>query len=219
MSQLWDYPSLSNLNLKDVKNDASPYPEAPQSNQRINERNVEIQKMLDDKYRQGYDEGKKESENKLGSEYNHEINNLHERVESILGKMHSQYLISQQNIERDSIKLIIAIASRVIKKEVILDDQVVIRQIHEAMRRVSGIERLKLRVNPADESLVKSKRAELVTSADAVHDLVIEADESIDAGGCILESDAGNVDARLSTQLQQIEAALISESSEEALLQ
>jgi flagellar assembly protein FliH len=218
-SETWNFPSLSSDDFQGVDNEDSRDSGITGHKGATNQRNVEYQKLLEEKYQIGYDQGKRESEEILTREYNDQIKLQQESINSILNKIYSQHLQSQEIIERDSLKLIIAIAERVIRREVLIDDQIVLRQIQEAMRRVSGIDRLKLRINPQDESLIKSHRNEIVASGDAVHELVIETDDTIEKGGCVLESDAGNVDARLSTQLKQIEAALISESSEEELIQ
>jgi flagellar assembly protein FliH len=45
--------------------------------------------------------------------------------------------------------------------------------------------------------------------ADSVKEIVIEADGKVERGGCIIESELGNIDARISTQFALIEEALL----------
>jgi flagellar assembly protein FliH len=80
--------------------------------------------------------------------------------------------------------------------------------MREAIRRIVGVEIITVRVHPEDEALVRSHRSALLSSSDSVREIVIEGDESIERGGCILESATGNVDARIGSQLRQIETAL-----------
>jgi len=96
-----------------------------------------------------------------------------------------------------------------LRREVILDDTVVLQQIKEGLRRVLGVDHIKVRVNPIDEAMVREHRAAVAMGSDSLRDMLIEADEKVERGGCILESDSGNVDVRLSTQLKRIEAALL----------
>jgi Flagellar biosynthesis/type III secretory pathway protein len=49
-----------------------------------------------------------------------------------------------------------------------------------------------------------------MSHADSVREIVIESDNKVERGGCIIESDLGNIDARLSTQFELIEEALLS---------
>jgi flagellar assembly protein FliH len=94
------------------------------------------------------------------------------------------------------------------KREISLDGEAVVRQVREALRRIVGVETIKLRIHPDDEVLIRSHRTTLMASSDALREVVIEPDTAIERGGCIIESTSGNVDARIATQLRQIENAL-----------
>jgi flagellar assembly protein FliH len=75
---------------------------------------------------------------------------------------------------------------------------------------------VKLRVHPDDESTLRQRRVEVSSAIDSLREVVIEADDKIERGGCIVESDSGNVDARLSTQLRSIELVLFEQKPPEA---
>jgi flagellar biosynthesis/type III secretory pathway protein FliH len=112
------------------------------------------------------------------------------------------------DLEREAYRFAVAVAERIVKREIVLDETVVMRQMREALRRIVGVETVTIRVHPEDEALVRSHRSALLTSSDAVREILIEGDESIERGGCILESPTGNVDARIGSQMRQIETAL-----------
>lgn len=112
------------------------------------------------------------------------------------------------DLEREAYRFAIAVAERIVKREIALDESVVLRQMREAIRRIIGAETITMRVHPADEALVRSHRSAMLASADAVREILIEGDDTIERGGCILESATGNVDARIGTQMRQIESAL-----------
>ena len=59
-----------------------------------------------------------------------------------------------ENLERDAYQFALAVAARIIKREVTLDNDTILRQIKGAIRRVVGVETIKLRVHPADEELL-----------------------------------------------------------------
>ena len=118
----------------------------------------------------------------------------------------------QHAAEVSVVKLALAIADRIVKREVSIDKDLVLRQIHEATKRVVGVERIKLRVNPQDEEYMREHRSAILSTTDAVRELVVEGDDTIERGGCILESDSGNVDALIATQFERIEAALLTEN-------
>lgn len=135
-----------------------------------------------------------------------------ERIGALLGAMGEQLRLFGETLERDAYQFALAVAARIIKREVALDNDTIVRQIKGAIRRVVGVETIRLRVHPEDEELVREHRAMFLSSAGSIRDLVIEVDDSLEPGGCIIESTAGNVDARISTQLSQVATALFDQA-------
>ena len=135
-----------------------------------------------------------------------------ERIGALLGAMGEQFRLFGETLERDAYTFALAVAARIIKREVAIDNDTIVRQIKGAIRRVVGVETIKLRVHPADEELVREHRATFLSSAGSIRDLVIEVDDALEPGGCIIESTAGNVDARISTQLSQVATALFDQA-------
>jgi flagellar assembly protein FliH len=155
---------------------------------------------------QGREEGRREMESQLLSEQS--------RFEGLARSLQEQINALGERLEREAFHFALAVAAKLVKREVSVDDQVVVRQVHDAIHRVVGVETIKLRVNPADEAMVRNHRSSFLASSDSVREMAIEADEKIEQGGCILESSSGNVDARRATQLKQIEAALFPTAKE-----
>ncbi len=130
------------------------------------------------------------------------------RLDTLLESMAKETAAFAAELEREAYQFAVAVAERIVKREITLDEAVVMRQMREAIRRIVGVDKITVRVHPEDEALVRSHRAALLSSSDAVREILIEGDESIERGGCILESATGNVDARIGSQLRQIETAL-----------
>jgi flagellar assembly protein FliH len=164
-------------------------------------------------YDQGFAEGLRVAEERLRQDFEQQLNDERLRTGMLLANVQKQLDMLEQKSERTVVRLAIAIAEQVVKREISLDKEIVLRQIREALRRVMGVGHVRLRVNPADEQMVRDHRAAMMGSSDSIREIVVEADEHIPPGGCILESDSGNVDARLATQLKKIETALSDEGS------
>jgi flagellar assembly protein FliH len=162
-------------------------------------------------YEQGFTDGRARAEEEFERELESRIARERDQLFSLLDAIQTQYASFQQKAERTSIELAVAIAELILKRELATDREAVIRQIHEALKRVLGVERIKLRVNPEDEQLVRDRRSEILAESDSIREMVIEPDEAISRGGCIVESESGNVDALVSTQLHKIEEALLEE--------
>lgn len=172
---------------------------------------AEFQQRIRDEFKAGFDEGRRFTEKALRDELARERVEQQQKVRSVIASVVEQEKKFRQSAEESLVKLSLAIAERIVKREVRLDPSVVLRQIHEATKRVVGVERIKLRVHPTEEEFVRQHRVDITSGSDAVRELVIEGDETISPGGCILESESGNVDALISTQMEKIEQALLGE--------
>jgi len=176
-----------------------------------------IQRSLDREYKRGFDDGSKAAEKRLREDFEARVSDERKKttlkvivqLESLMENIRSEFSLLQQRSEEIVIRFTLAIAEQILRREVILDDTVVLQQIKEGLRRVLGVDHIKVRVNPIDEAMVREHRAAVAMGSDSLRDMLIEADEKVERGGCILESDSGNVDVRLSTQLKRIEAALL----------
>ena len=127
----------------------------------------------------------------------------------VLESITNEWKSVQVKIEEAVISLSLTVASKLLKKELNEDSNIVLHQVREGLRHISGVERLKLQLNPLDEAVVRKNKALLVAASDSVKDINIEVNEKITRGGCILESETGNVDATLETQFKKISELLM----------
>jgi flagellar assembly protein FliH len=156
-----------------------------------------------------YQQGFKEAEKVLKAKINDELKEQISRFEQLFKNFSDEVGNLGRTIESLIISLAVEIAKKIVKKEIEKDDNFVINQVKDAIKRVIGVERIKLRINPEDEKLIKELKPELLQIADSTRDIIVESDPSVERGGCIIESELGNVDARISTQFSLIENSLI----------
>jgi flagellar assembly protein FliH len=129
------------------------------------------------------------------------------RSEALLTAIGAEHEVMRATVETVTIGLALEISSRVVKREVELATPV-LAQIREAIKRILGVEKVKIKINQSDEDVVRSHKTDLHQTADSVKEFVLDVDDKISEGSCILESELGNVDARIETQMKQIETAL-----------
>lgn len=163
---------------------------------------------LADVYTRGVEEGRQIAEGEFRETLARMRDEEHQRLSTLFASIADQMKTLQQTVERDAYRFALAVAERIIRRDVTLTDDIVIAQIKESIQRIVGVESIKLRVHPSDEGIVRAHRALFLSSLDNLRDVVIETDEGMERGGCIIESASGNVDARISTQLRQIEMSL-----------
>jgi flagellar assembly protein FliH len=109
--------------------------------------------------------------------------------------------------ERQMVQLAIAIARRVIHREVTIDADLLIAMARVAMERLGETAQVKVRLHPDDyEAAGAARVAQLAGS-----NVMILADAHLSRGGCRIESDMGILDAGVNAQLQEIARALLGE--------
>jgi len=106
--------------------------------------------------------------------------------------------------ERDMVKLAVAIARRILRREIALDPEVVLGLVKAAFAKLESRETHRLRVSPSDAALLREHRQSL-SLPPAVE---IVDDGSLSQGSAIFETARGNLDASIDTQLGEIERGL-----------
>lgn len=113
-----------------------------------------------------------------------------------------------QNSRDDMLRLVMAIAEQVIHREVSVHADIINQVIAEALQASVRTDHYRIKVNPADLAAVNEHKPLFLTSISGLKNLMVDADPAVTAGGCKIESDLGEVDATLETQLAAIRQAL-----------
>lgn len=104
------------------------------------------------------------------------------------------------------------LAQKIIHREIEKDSSVVTTQAEEAVSKILEREKLIIRVNPADEAVMKQHKAQLMKMFDGIDKIEVIADKKIERGGCIVETSLIKVDAQPSSQLEAAHKTLLSEA-------
>jgi len=116
--------------------------------------------------------------------------------------------------ESDLLSLAIAVASRIVRREVSIDREIVVRVLEDALRRVSPLEEVVVRVHPSDYLALREAPGVLSALAEA-RQFELAEDRRVGQGGCLIETGSGAIDARLESALDEIGRALARAADEE----
>jgi flagellar assembly protein FliH len=170
----------------------------------IKDAELKVSEIEHEAYKKGYEAGREEGY----KEGQAEVMRLIDR----LGTIVSSAVDIRDDIIRSSEKLmtemILMIARKVIKDEIVERREVVINNIKEAINRVKERDRIDIRVNFADLDMTTAHKDQLIKMMESLKKVNIYEDSRVERGGCIIETDVGAVDARISTQLDTIEEAI-----------
>jgi flagellar assembly protein FliH len=111
--------------------------------------------------------------------------------------------------EAQLVQLVLQIAKKVIK--VISENQrnVVINNVVQALRKLKSKADVIIRVNINDLKTTTEHTKELMSRMERVNNVTVMEDSSVDPGGAIIETDFGQIDARINSQLREIEEAIL----------
>ncbi len=105
------------------------------------------------------------------------------------------------------VRLALAVAGKILQREVSLERGTVVQIVKAALAKARVREDVIVRVNPMDlESLLEAK-GELLRELEEVRSIRVEADESVERGGALVECSMGELDLRLERQFKEIEQA------------
>ncbi|MEM6455489.1 MAG: FliH/SctL family protein [Acidobacteriota bacterium] len=108
------------------------------------------------------------------------------------------------------VELALWIATKILRRRIVMDPDVVMTMVEEALRSVRGPSpgRLVLSVHAEDRPSVEKVRDQLM-ARDPRWDIVIATDDrGMDRGGCRIESEFGEIDATVETQIRVIRQLL-----------
>ena len=137
-----------------------------------------------------------------------------EKIESVVNSINkglSELIKIRQDIyletEQEIVKLSMAIARKIVCNEIRVNKDTVVNVVKEAVKRVEGNEKMKVKLSCKDFQFIKSEKSEIIDKITNIENVGFEMDESIPDGGCIIETESGDIDARIEKQFIAVEEA------------
>lgn len=152
-------------------------------------------------FQKGFLEGKKigfESGSKKADSVIDSLNQALGQLEIIRKEIH-------QEVEKEVAQLALSIARKIVCHEVKTTQETVACVAREALRRVDNPAEIKIKLNPDDLQFIKDIKSQLSHFLHNADNIRFEGEESIQSGGCLIETDRGDIDARIEKQFQAIE--------------
>ena len=144
------------------------------------------------------------------------ITPLIESFESMLKDLTGMREEITKQSERHIVDLALEISQKIIKHEISMNQEVVIDMVRDALKSFVDQDEVKILVGEKEYEAFLAMKPTLMEDLKGVENLVIEVDEAITDGGCMIESDIGAVDLRVRNQLDEIRKSLGFSHAEEA---
>ncbi len=154
-----------------------------------------------DGYEKGHEEGYQ-----FGNE---EAKRLVERVHKMIEAVQSKRQEILDGTEQQIISLVILISRKVVKIMSENQKSVIMANVVQALKKVKGHGSVTLRVNFDDVKLTTEHISDFIKQVENIKNIYVVEDSSVEKGGCIVETDFGAIDARIASQLSELETQIL----------
>ncbi|MFC1491140.1 FliH/SctL family protein, partial [Nitrospinota bacterium] len=171
-------------------------------------------KAKEEGYKEGYSQGVETAREELRAEMVPVFEELRNSIKTVLDYRGEIFL----EAEKEIFELVLLFSQKVLHSELQIRPEVIVDVIRHALKRAVGWGEATVRVNPEDYEFLEKHRLLLNEGSEGVVLTRIEADPGVSRGGCVLESNFGEIDVRLEKQVDAVEKALreaLSEKMEE----
>ena len=191
----------------DAENEAAAIIEKAKAEaaQIVAEANAQHDKIVSEARNEGFEQGSQEGFEKGSAEVERLIERMHKILEAVMQRREEIL----QDTESQIVELVILMARKVIK--ILSENQknVIMANTVAALRKVKTRGSVTLRVNIEDVKLTTAHADEFIQHVENVQGITVQEDSSVEKGGCIVETDFGAIDARISSQLTELENKIL----------
>jgi len=178
-----------------------------------NRRAAEIESVskqtVENERKEARDKGREAGHEAGFTEGKSEVERLIQRTQVMLERAQDKRAEILAETEQEIIDLVLLLSRKVIK--IISENQrsVIISNVVQALRKIKARGSVTIRVNMSDLKLTTEHKQKFIQLVEGVNNIQIVEDGTVDSGGCIIETDFGEIDARISSQLAELESKIL----------
>jgi flagellar assembly protein FliH len=165
----------------------------------------ELDLRIQEAYARGIEEERKQADEDLAG-----ICSALTAAVSIVSKLRERIV---KESEEELLKLSFMVAKKIIRQEIKQDRQIMTLLVSEALREFPEQHDIVLCLHPEDYKVISSNKELFLSGVGDERQITLKSDEAMTLGGCVVESSAGIIDARIEAQLDEIYRNLIEERS------
>jgi flagellar biosynthesis/type III secretory pathway protein FliH len=157
-------------------------------------------------HQEAYEKGLRQAQQEIEGDRQAAI----QQSQALLEEARQSKLKVFRSCEGDIVRLVMAMVKKVIAGELNTNPDIIINILQEAIDFLDRPENITVYVNPQEvENILEVMDKGYLTDIGTNHiNMDIKADERVSRGGCLLESDAGSVDAQLETRIASVNNAI-----------
>lgn len=169
----------------------------------------EIQKT----YERGLQDGQIQAKALYQTELD-KYNNWISQFDSIAKELKSEHQVALKKLEESVVSISLMVAQHIIGRQASEDSTLVLDLVRKAIDSLENDFVYKIHVHPDSVHILEAVKSTLLDDREVSNKIIITSDTSVDEGGCVLETSAGMIDARISSQLDMLKNPLINSIKE-----
>lgn len=167
-----------------------------------------LQQQLRFQYEAGYDHGYNTAMTEMEQQYTKKLLEKYDEVFTIFYDFNEHADEYDKTFEKIVIELAFIVADLIIKKEV-ERDSIIVENVRNALKKVLGANHIIIKLNPGDLTKMNEDSSNMFAET-GLSKIRFESTDTVETGGCLIETDIGSVDARISAQLSELKKSLMS---------
>ncbi len=204
-----------NQTLKMAKEAAESIKSAAKSEVEAMKKNakLELESVREKAYKEGFDSGEEKGIAQGEAEGLKEIEidwkNLMNESEMIVKELQTSRMGILNASQEEMLKLVISFAKAVIKVEPLVQQNIVLENIKQALYGISDVDKIIMKINLRDKAMCEAHKEKILSRLSGVTELQIIEDPTLSPGGVKIETGVSTIDATLETQARALERALL----------
>jgi flagellar assembly protein FliH len=170
----------------------------------LSARVTELERTMDQRVAEARDAAWRDAELKTRVQISGQVEPVLEKLAKSIHELSELRSKLRHEAEGDLIKLSLAIAKKVIHRELSTDPETLNGLVRVALEKIRFQEILRVRVHPQHQSVVQ----QMVTRMSGGTPLTVLADSRLPLGGVVVETTRGEFDSSVDVQLREIERGL-----------
>ena len=166
---------------------------------------------------QAYEVGRQAGTEEGKAQLRTETETERQRVSDLVAQVGMARLAAIQQAEKDITCLALGIAKKVIHREARIDQDVVANQVRQALDFLSTTIGVRIRAHPDDVCHLETIRSTFANREGESVSIQLQSDQTIQRGGCLIETDTLFIDATIDRQLEVIQAGLAEDDPQDGV--
>ncbi len=165
-----------------------------------------FEKQLQQNYENGFSDGQNAIRKELEENHERRLFEHKQMLQSVVASLNEKLVDYDQQFEAMVVNLSFLISEKIIKRE-IETKTIIDETLKDALKKVLGANKVIIKLNKTDLEHIR-KNSQGIFNDDIFSKITFESEERIESGGCLVETEIGNVESRIALQISELKKQL-----------